>query len=143
MERLDKIASHDGIVKKASAGYVTVEIASTSACASCAAHAKCGFAESKNKTMDIPTSEWANYSEGQAVVVNIDQSRGMLAVWLAYVLPALIMLAVILGLSYMGAAEWVVALAALAILGAYVAILYFLRSRLERKFNISISPKTH
>lgn len=67
----------------------------------------------------------------------------MLAVWLAYVLPALIMLAVILGLSYMGAAEWVVALAALAILGAYVAILYFLRSRLERKFNISISPKTH
>ena len=40
--------THDGIVTATGPHSVTVQIKSVSACASCAAHAKCGFAESKD-----------------------------------------------------------------------------------------------
>ena len=142
MERLDKrrIATHDGVVLSAADGRVEVQIASSSACAACEAHAKCGFAESRNKTLAIPTTDWQSFAEGQHVVVNIDESRGMLAVWIAYVLPALIMLGAIVGLSLAGAAEWLVALAALAILALYVGGLYLLRTRIGKKFTLTVTP---
>ncbi len=141
MAQLERIASHDGMVKAVGNGYVDVEIASTSACASCEAHSKCGFAESKNKTVGVPTSEWQSFEVGETVVVNIDQSRGMLAVWIAYVLPALVMIAAIVALSAVGAAEWLVAVAAIAILALYVAILYLLRRKIEKKFTLTITKK--
>lgn len=99
MERLDRIASHDGIVIAVTPGRVRVRIEAVSACASCAAHGRCGFAESKEKEVDVPAADWSDYQPGQTVTVHIDESRGMLAVWLAYVLPALLMLAAIVGLS--------------------------------------------
>ncbi len=143
MARLERIASHDGIVKAVREGIVDVEIASTSACASCEAHAKCGFAESKNKTVGVPTAEWNTFEKGEKVTVNIDQSRGMLAVWIAYVLPVLVMLAAIIALSAAGAAESLVAVAAIAILSLYVAILYFLRRKIEKKFTLTILKTTN
>lgn len=141
MERLDKrIATHDGVVLSTGHGQVEVQIASTSACAACEAHAKCGFAESRNKTLSIPTADWQRFAEGQHVVVNIDESRGMQAVWIAYVLPALIMILAIIVLSSVGAAEWIVAAAALVILAFYVGILYLLRKRISKKFTLTVTP---
>ena len=139
MERLDQIASHPGIVKAVKQGFVAVEIESTSACASCAAHSRCGFAESKNKTLDIPTPDWQSYSVGQPVTVHIDESRGMLAVWIAYVLPALIMLAVIIGLSLAGLPEWAVILSTLAALGLYILFLYFRRRKISTRFTLTLT----
>lgn len=139
MERLDgKIASHDGIVKSVKHGAVDVTIESTSACATCQAHSRCGFAESKNKTVTIPTENWSEFSIGDIVKVNIDESRGMLAVWIAYVLPALVMIAVISILSMADTAEWIVAVSALIILILYVGLLYLLRKKLSRKFTFTI-----
>ncbi len=65
MEKVARIASHDGIVKKVRKGFVEVQIKSISACATCQAHARCGFAESKDKTVEVPTSDWQSYSEGE------------------------------------------------------------------------------
>lgn len=133
-----QIATHDGVVVSVREGFVEVEIESTSACASCAAHARCGFAESKNKTMAVPTGQWRDYAEGEAVRVSIDESCGMLAVWIAYVLPAVLMLAAIVGMSAAGAAEWAVAAVALAVLALYVATLWFLRRRIDNRFVLRI-----
>ena len=139
MERLDKIASHQGIVIAVKHGFVAVQIESTSACAGCAAHSRCGFAESKNKTLDIPTPDWHSYSVGQPVTVRIDQSRGLLAVWIAYVLPALLMLAAIAGLSLARLPEWAVVLSAFSVLGLYVLILYHRRRKVENHFTLTIT----
>ena len=140
MERLDqrRIASHLGTVKAVREGSVDVEIESTSACATCQAHSRCGFAESKNKTVSVPTDQWQSYSEGNEVKVNIDESRGMLAVWIAYVLPALVMIGIIVALSTMGAAEWLVAIGAIAALGLYVGALYLLRNKIGKKFTLTV-----
>lgn len=140
MERDKRIATHDGKVTKVSPGTVEVQIQSVSACASCQAHAHCGFAESKNKTLEIPSAQWSQYHQGDAVKVNIDESRGMLAVWIAYVLPALLLLADITTLSLLHLPEWLVVLSAFAVLGIYIAFLYSYRKRIEGKFTLTVEP---
>ena len=90
----------------------------------------------------MPTAEWQQYAEGNRVVVHIDESRGMLAVWIAYVLPALLLLAVIIGLSLARLPEWVVVLAAFATLGVYIAVLYFSRRKVESRFTLTITKNS-
>lgn len=139
MERLLNIASHPGIVQRVRRGFVEVQIESVSACASCSAHAHCGFAESKNKTVEVPSAEWQQYHDGDLVTVHIDQSRGMLAVWIAYLLPALLLLGIIVGFSAAGFPEGIVALSALGTLALYVGLLYLLRRRIEGRFTLTIT----
>ncbi len=139
MDSNQRIASHDGIVTAVNKGVVTVRIEAVSACASCAAHGRCGFAESKEKSIEVPTSDWSRYSIGDAVTVHVDESRGMLAVWLAYVLPAILMIAVIVGLSLAGLPEWLVVLGSFTILGIYILILYLRRRHVERHFTLTIT----
>lgn len=139
MEKVARIASHDGIVQKVRKGFVEVQIKSVSACASCQAHAHCGFAESKNKTVEVPSDDWQNYSEGERVTVHIDESRGMLAVWIAYVLPALLLIAVIVTLSFLHLPEWTVVLGAFVVLGLYILALYLSRQKVESRFTLTVS----
>lgn len=139
MEKLERIASHDGIVTAVRPHRVTVRIEAVSACATCAAHSRCGFAESKEKEVEVPTSDWETYSPGQSVAVHIDESRGMLAVWIAYVLPALLILAAIISLSLAHVPEWAVVLAAFAVLGLYILVLYLRRHNVESRFTLTIT----
>lgn len=134
--------NHNGIVKNTAPGRVTVQIESVSACASCAAHARCGFAESKDKTLEIPTDNWQRYQPGDNVTVQIDQSRGLLAVWWAYLLPAIILIAVIVALSLAHLPEWAVVLAAFATLALYILALYIARRRIDSHFTLTITPNS-
>lgn len=138
MENTGRIASHEGIVQNVKKGFVAVQIESVSACATCQAHAHCGFAESKSKTLDIPTADWQLYHAGDTVTVHIDETRGMLAVWIAYVLPALLILAAIAAFSLAGMPEWAVVLAAFAVLGLYILVLYLRRKKVENRFTLTL-----
>lgn len=139
MEKSDTIIKHDGIVTAVSPTTVTVTIRSLSACATCAAHAKCGFAESKDKSLEIPTANSSDYQVGQQVTVHIDHSRGLLAVWFAYLLPAILLIAVIVGLSLTHIPEGIVALAAFAALGLYILVLYLLRHKIDSRFTLTLT----
>lgn len=135
--------THPGTVTAVKQGFVTVQITSVSACASCQAHSKCGFAESKTKTLDIPTADWQQYAEGQPVTVTIDHSRGLLATWWAYLLPALLILAVAVPLSLAGLSEPLVILLSFAALTLYLLLLWLLRKKLNSQFTLTLSPITH
>ena len=123
-------------------GRVSVRIEAVSACATCAAHSHCGFAESKEKTVEVPADDWRSYAVGDNVTVHIDESRGMLAVWLAYVLPALLLLAVIIALSLCHLPEWAVVAASFVVLGLYVLFLYLFRRKVENRFTLTITPNS-
>ena len=129
---------HPGTVTAVKPGFVTVQITSVSACASCQAHSKCGFAESKTKTLDIPTTD-SELKVGAPVTVTIDHSRGLAATWWAYVLPAILLIAVIVGLSLTGLSELLVVLFTFATLGLYILILYLFRKKLDSKFTLTVS----
>lgn len=135
--------THPGTVTAVKQGFVTVQITSVSACASCQAHSKCGFAESKTKTLDIPTADWQQYAEGQPVTVTIDHSRGLLATWWAYLLPALLILAVAVPLSLAGLSEPLVILLSFAALTLYLLLLWLLRKKLNSQFTLTLSSITY
>ena len=130
--------THPGTVLKTQKGQVTVQITSVSACAACQAHANCGFAESKTKTLDIPDRHWADYHEGEQVTVTIDHSHGLLAVLIAYLLPALLLLGVIVALSLARLPELAVILISFAALALYILLLLLLRRRINSRFTLKV-----
>ena len=133
--------THPGTVIAVKKNIVSVQIQSTSACAACAAHAKCGFAESKTKTLDIPDYHWDNYHEGDQVTVTIDHTRGLQATWWAYILPAFLLLAVVVILSTF-LPEPLVILLTFAALALYILLLFLFRKKLNSKFTLTIEPTT-
>ena len=130
---------HPGTVTSVKKGFVTVQITSLSACAACQAHSKCGFAESKTKTLDIPTALWQQYNVGEPVTVTIDHSRGLAATWWAYLLPAILLITVVVAFSLAGFSEPLVILFSLFTLGLYILLLYNLRKKLDSKFTLTIT----
>ena len=136
--------THPGTVIAVKKGFVTVQITSLSACASCQAHSRCGFAESKTKTLDIPSSNLqpptSNLQPGDKVTVTIDHQKGLLATWWAYILPAILLLAVSVPLSLLGLPEPIVILLTLAALGLYILILYLFKKKLDSRFTLSLEP---
>ena len=130
---------HPGTVTSVKKGFVTVQITSLSACAACQAHSKCGFAESKTRTLDIPTALWQQYNVGEPVTVTIDHSRGLAATWWAYLLPAILLIAAVVAFSLAGFSEPLVILFSLFTLGLYILLLYILRKKLDSKFTLTIT----
>ena len=136
-----KVATHDGTVTNVTPGTVTVQLHVVSACASCEAHSRCGFADSKDKTMDIDTPQWQQYHVGDHVTVAINANRGLQAVLIAYILPALLLLATFAVLTALHLSEGWVALVTLLVVGLYAIGLYLCRQRLQRQFTMAISQK--
>jgi positive regulator of sigma E activity len=132
------IAEHEGIVVKSEIGEVTVQIEAQSACSSCEAHGKCGFAESKAKEIAIRTKEWQEYKAGDRVSVGINKSLGLKAAAIAYILPGALMIAVFIVLNHYVGDLWS-AIATLAFIAAYWGILALCRNRLQGQFTFKLS----
>ena len=140
-----KIATHDATVvalNDTGTGSITVQLHVVSACASCEAHGKCGFADSKDKTMVIDTPDWQQYHLGDSVIVTINANRGLQAVLIAYIIPALLLLATFATLSALHLSEGWVALVTLLVVALYGVLLYCLRHRLQQRFTMSVAPKS-
>ena len=74
---------------------VRVRIVQTSACAACKVAGHCSAAESKEKVVEVVDCRAAAYAPGDSVVVSIEPSTGRRAVILAFVVPFLILVAVL------------------------------------------------
>jgi len=86
----------------------------------------------------VPTDPYASYGVGDEVQVVLKASMGMKAVWLAYVLPLFVLMAVILGLIALGVGEVVSGLAGLGAVGLYYLGLWLLRDRLRNDYVFTI-----
>lgn len=135
-----QIATHDGKVVAVETGKVKVEMHVVSACSSCKAHEKCAFVDNAEKIVEVETSNWNRYTVGDRVVVSVNEGLGLLAVLLAYLLPAVVIIAtLVLSLALIGN-EGLAALITLAITALYFLLLYRMRNRLQQKFSFGISP---
>lgn len=132
------IAEHTGLVTKVANGEVTVQIEAQSACSSCEAHGKCGFAESKAKEIVIKTAEWKEYRAGDKVTVGIDKSLGLQAATIAYILPGALMIAVFILTNRFVGDLWS-AIATITFIALYWGILALCRNRLQHQFTFHLS----
>ena len=138
--RKDQEISHEGRIISITPEFTTVEILSESACASCHAASLCGMSEAKRKEIELPTT-LGDWEVGQTVLVNLKRSMGIKAVWLAYVLPLVVLVACIILLSGTGRGELFTGLVSIAAVAVYFLILFLFRDRLRHEYSFYIKKK--
>ena len=140
MRKKDVIA-HEGRIVEINPEFTTVEILSSSACASCHAKGLCGMSEEEKKLIMVPTDPYTVYEEGEIVDVMTKKSMGLKAVWISYVIPLLILLILILSLSPVIGNEAYTGLAAIGGVALYYFVIWLIRDRLENEFVFYIKQK--
>ncbi len=132
--------SHKGRVVRMTPQTTTVAIEQHAACSSCHAAGLCGMADVAEKAIEVPTDPYACYGVGDQVEVLLKASMGMKAVWLAYFVPLLVLLAVILLLVALGVGEVTAGLCGIGAVAVYYLLLYLLRDRLKNEYVFTIAP---
>ncbi len=130
--------THRGRIVSITPEFTTVEIVSESACAACHAKGLCSLGDSKVKQVEVPTRGWDNYAVGQEVSVVLRATMGHKAVWLAYGVPLLVLVAALLGILSAGGSELVAGLGAIGAVAVYYGVIWLLRDRLRKEYVFNI-----
>lgn len=130
--------SHKGRVVSVTPEVTTVEIVSESACGACHAKGLCSLGDSKVKMVEVPTSGWSGIRPGDEVEVVLKASMGHKAVLLAYMIPLVLLVAVLLAAVSAGVGELYAGLAAIAAVAVYYFGLWLMRGRLRNEYIFNI-----
>ena len=130
--------THRGRIVSITPEFTTVEIVSESACAACHAKGLCSLGDSKVKQVEVPTRGWDNYAVGQEVSVVLRATMGHKAVWLAYGVPLLVLVAALLGILSAGGSELLAGLGAIGAVAVYYGVIWLLRDRLRKEYVFNI-----
>ena len=130
--------SHRGRIVSITPEVTTVQIVSESACSACHAKGLCSLGDSTVKEVELPTRGWDNYQVGDEVSVVLQASMGHKAVWLAYVLPLVLMAAALLVTLSAGGSELLAGGVAIAAVALWYAALWLLRDRLRNEYIFNI-----
>lgn len=130
--------SHRGRIVSITPEVTTVQIVSESACSACHAKGLCSLGDSTVKEVELPTRGWDNYQVGDEVSVALQASMGHKAVWLAYVLPLVLMAAALLVTLSAGGSELLAGGVAIAAVALWYAVLWLLRDRLRNEYIFNI-----
>ena len=130
---MDELIQHTGVVLSTSGTMAHVEIVQTSACSACKAKSMCMSAESQQKEMDVVMV--GPLEAGDKVEVTVRERLAWKAVLLAYILPFIVRIGVIIVLDF--ATEWseaVVGTLSLCAIALYYIGLSFFKNRLQKQF---------
>ena len=130
--------THSGKILEVTPSQVLVQIEARSACASCHASALCGMSESEQKIVSVPATLKDNFLPGQEVDVVLKASMGHKAVWLAYCIPLVVLLAVMFNALRAGASELAAAGLGLLATAVYYFVIWLVRDRLRTEYNFII-----
>jgi len=130
--------NHDGQVVEISDNKVVAEIMVSEACGTCQAKGLC-HTNGKRVRVEAEAKPGQEFQVGQKVKVAFTPTLAMSSVLLAYVLPLVLMFAVMFTLIAITGSQDVGCLCGLAVLPVYYTILYMLRHKLRRKFKFSIT----
>lgn len=130
---------HDGIVIAVNGdGTVRVRIVQTSACASCKAKAMCASAESVEKEIDAVSD--GLLAIGDEAEVLVAEKIGWKAIFLAYILPFVVLLGSVLVLNEFMKEE-LAGTIALCAMGAYYIVLGFFKNKIQKGFSFTARKK--
>jgi len=127
---------HEGIVQKSDTDSVTVSIISSAACSGCHAEGICSLSGKQEKIIEIP-GEY-QVLPGDLVTVQMRQSTGYTAVFFGYVMPLILLVAILVILISLSIPELMAGLGALAVLIPYYLMLYIFRNSISRKFTFTL-----
>lgn len=128
--------NHKGVVQKSDNESVTVIITSASACSGCHAEGACTLSGKEEKIIEVKGKY--DVREGDNVEVIMRQSTGFAAVFLAYLLPLIIVVISLIVLLWLRFPELVAGLLSIAFLLPYYLLIYFFRKQINDKFVFSL-----
>ena len=126
--------SHEGIVTKITDDELEIKILAQSACAACHAKSACGMGEQAEKILTVPRPKDKDFTLNQKVNVKMAIGQGNKAAVLAYLIPILLLLAVLFVCLGLGVSEGLSALISIVALVPYYIILYLKRDKLKKQF---------
>ncbi|MBR5076613.1 MAG: SoxR reducing system RseC family protein [Bacteroidales bacterium] len=130
--------SHRGRIVSVTPEMTKVQIVSEPACSACHAKGLCGLGDAKLKEVELPTRGWDDYAVGDEVEVVLRASMGHKAVWLAYVVPLLLLVAALLGILAAEGSELLAGAVAIGVVAVYYGIIWLLRGRLRKDYIFNI-----
>ena len=134
---------HCGEVVRIDGHSVFVRMTVNSACSACHAKGVCGASEKTDKVVEVETSAATDFQVGDSVEVALMQrDMGSTSVVLAYVVPFLVLAAVLVGAILMGASEGMAALSAMVGVALWYVVLYMLRDKIKNKIKFIIIKQT-
>ena len=116
-----------------------VDIEVMEACGSCASRKACAMGSSEVREVMIYTDEASTYSIGEVVNISAKQSLGVMAVLLCYVLPLVVLVAMLAIMVSLGYSEGISAVVSLGITALYYLLLALLNKHISRKVVFSIN----
>ena len=125
---------HSGRIVDIDPAVTKVEIIRSSACSACHAKELCGFSEEEKKIVEVATSGFQPHNIGDEVVLCMKRSMGMKAVWIAYVIPLVILMVAVLSINTCGFGELATGLGAIAAVAVYYIVILCCRKRLSNEF---------
>ena len=131
----EETISHEGVVTKITDDELEIKILAQSACAACHAKSACGMGEQAEKILTVPRPKGKDFAIGQKVNVRMAIGQGNKAAVLAYLIPILLLLAVLFTCLGLGVNEGLSALISIVALIPYYIVLYMRRDNLKQKFD--------
>ena len=130
--------SHEGIVTKITDDELEIKILAQSACAACHAKSACGMGEQAEKTLTVPRPKDKDFALMQKVNVRMAIGQGNKAAVLAYLIPIILLLAVLFVCLGLGLNEGLSALISIVALIPYYIVLYLQRDKLKKQFDYTV-----
>ena len=115
-----------------------IKILAQSACAACHAKSACGMGEQAEKILTVPRPKNKDFELNQKVNVKMAIGQGNKAAVLAYLIPIMLLLAVLFTCLGLGLSEGLSALISFVALIPYYIVLYLRRDKLKQQFEYSI-----
>ncbi|MBP9986527.1 MAG: SoxR reducing system RseC family protein [Bacteroidales bacterium] len=140
-EKTPKEILHTGRIVEIGPQVISVEIVNKSACATCHAKGVCGASDEQVRIIDVPqtiATRVEDYRVGEEVSLRLSQSLGLRAVFIAYVVPLMVLMASILVLSATQLQQLYVGIISLAAVAVYYIFVATFRDKLEKVFTFSI-----
>ena len=134
----EETISHEGIVTKITDDELEIKILAQSACAACHAKSACGMGEQAEKILTVPRPKGRDFALNQKVNVRMAIGQGNKAAVLAYLIPIVLLLAVLFVCLGLGINEGLAALVSIIALVPYYIVLYLKRDQLKKRFEYSI-----
>ena len=129
--------NHDGQVVEISDNKVVAEILVSEACGTCQAKGLC-HTNGKKVRVEAEAEPGQDLKVGQQVKVSFTPTLALSSVLLAYVLPLVLMFAVMFSLIAITGNQDIGCVSGLAVLPIYYTLLYMMRHKLRRKFKFRV-----
>lgn len=138
MNKRQDTIKHIGTVIGIEGNTLRVKMLQGSACSSCQAAKLCQSSETKEKEVDVVAEDACQYVVGEKVLLMGSVRQGLKATVWAYMLPIVLVVAVMYACVMSGSSETTSALLALGSLVPYFVGLWFMRERFRTMFSFEV-----